>query len=213
MLDDIPQAFNCYKKAFEKAGENGGMKETYRQNRDRLLQFIEEDIFCPNCGNSLNATDNYCIKCGKSINPSFTPPLKKESSFEKDNETDDRLGETIIPIEEENENRDKPYWTAERLEAIGRENLITIAGSRFHNIKKDLLGGTKLILFREPGNVHEGDAIAVYFDYEKIGYVSNRDGTNSPFSSKASELKGISDACRAEYLVKYGRYHLARIIR
>ena len=69
-------------------------------------------------------------------------------------------------------------------------------------------------LVKEPDNVDDTDAIAVYLDDDQVGYVSNIPLTNSPFSSMACELKDLPDECRGQYLLQYGRrYHIARIFR
>ena len=49
--------------------------------------------------------------------------------------------------------------------------------------------------FREIHNseINDGDAIAVYLDDEKLGYVANSDTTNCTNSSKASELKNLAE--------------------
>lgn len=69
--------------------------------------------------------------------------------------------------------------------------------------------------FREIHNseINDGDAIAVYLDDEKVGYVANSDTTNCTNSSKASELKNLADTAYAQYLMRYHAYHLARIIK
>ena len=69
-------------------------------------------------------------------------------------------------------------------------------------------------LVKEKDNEFDGDAIAVYLDGEKVGYVANSDTTNCTKSSKAFELKNLADTAYAQYLMRYhGSYHLARIIK
>ena len=101
----------------------------------------------------------------------------------------------------------------ELLSSIGRENLITITGSYFYSNPK-FERGMEFKLVKEKDNEFDGDAIAVYLDGEKVGYVANSDTTNCTKSSKASELKNLADTAYAQYLMRYhGSYHLARIIK
>ena len=80
---NIPDAFNCYKRALESAPKNSEMKQTYLENRDRLLQFIENtDVICPKCGKELKITDVFCIKCGAHIVDLIRPVLKDPDSNE-----------------------------------------------------------------------------------------------------------------------------------
>ena len=101
----------------------------------------------------------------------------------------------------------------ELLSSIGRKNLITITGSYFYDNPK-FEKGMEFELVKEKDNEFDRDAIAVYLDGEKVGYVANSDTTNCSKSSKASELKNLEDAAYAQYLMRYhGSYHLARIIK
>lgn len=82
-LDNIPDAFNCYKRALEFAPKNSDKKQTYLENRDRLLQYIENtDVICPKCGKKLKITDVFCIKCGAHIVDLIRPVLKDPYSNE-----------------------------------------------------------------------------------------------------------------------------------
>ena len=101
----------------------------------------------------------------------------------------------------------------ELLSSIGKENLITITGSYFYNNPK-FERGMEFKLVKEKDNEFDRDAIAVYLDGEKVGYVANSDSTSCTKSSKASELKNLADTAYAQYLMRYhGSYHLARIIK
>ena len=86
-------------------------------------------------------------------------------------------------------------------------------GSYFYDNPK-FEKGMEFKLIKEKDNEFDGDAIAVYLDGEKVGYVANSDTTNCTKSSKASELKNLADTAYAHYLMRYhGSYHLARIIK
>ena len=76
-----------------------------------------------------------------------------------------------------------------------------------------------LKLVKEKNNEKDRDAIAVYVQNEKIGYVANSDYTHFDMTSLASELQSeIEDVTQAEYLFYLDRYakiqfHIGRIIR
>ena len=100
----------------------------------------------------------------------------------------------------------------ELLKTIGKRNLITIAGTRFHANPK-FEKSMKLTLIKEKDNEFDGDAIAVYADGVKVGYAANSDATCCPLTSKASDIK-ISDVLHAEYVMHFAySYHVARIIK
>lgn len=102
-LARIPEAFNCYKKAIEVAGDDNEMKQTYKENRDRLLQLIDQtDLICPKCGNNVKVTDNFCLKCGTPIEE----PVKLVAKNEPDSDRRKRIhdytsNELIIDIDED----------------------------------------------------------------------------------------------------------------
>ena len=96
------------------------------------------------------------------------------------------------------------------LKKYAKARLITIDRKGFYDWL-ELKEGMKLKLIKESDNADDRDAIAVYLDDSKIGYVANNQKTNCRFTSMASELKPIRDKSSAEYLMNYaGRYHIAR---
>lgn len=101
----------------------------------------------------------------------------------------------------------------------GKEELFTIAGRHYHKNDINLTPGMNLKLVREPENEFDSDAIAVYTEGEKIGYVANSDHTKFELTSSASELKDkIHDTAQGEYLLYLDRYTkiqfaIGRIIR
>lgn len=100
----------------------------------------------------------------------------------------------------------------ESLMFIPKEELITIAGTKFYSCPK-FEKGMMFQLKKEPENEHDPDAIAVYYDGDKIGYVANSDMTSCDLTSKASDLKDIPDIAFAEYVMNYElSRHIARII-
>lgn len=101
-LDDIPEAFNCYKKALEIADSDSKMKQTYRENRDKLLPLLDDSgIVCLNCGNKLKITDNACFRCGAHIDESIKPVLRQDSAEEREMDREYALGATILHFDDE----------------------------------------------------------------------------------------------------------------
>ena len=81
---------------------------------------------------------------------------------------------------------------------------ITGTGPRV-NVNLDL--GVPLKLVKEPDNEFDSDAIAVYAEGEKIGYVANKEYTKFELTSSASELQDkIGDTALRCYLFYLDRY-------
>ena len=91
-----------------------------------------------------------------------------------------------------------------------KEELITIIDTRqYEKFKK----GMKFTLKKDSDNKKAVDAIGVYLDNNKIGFVANRVASNCRLTTLACLLKNIPDVCHAEYLMKYDdNYHIAWII-
>lgn len=89
----------------------------------------------------------------------------------------------------------------------------------FHRNKINLTSGLPLKLVKEPDNEFDKDAIAVYAQGEKIGYVANKDYTKYKLTSTASELQDkIEDTAQGSYLFYLDRYaeiqfNIGRIIK
>lgn len=95
----------------------------------------------------------------------------------------------------------------ETLKKYPKEELFTITGRNFYKNNIALTPNMPLRLVREPDNEFDSDAIAVYAENEKIGYVANKDYTKFELTSKASELRGkVQDTGPAEYLLYLDRY-------
>ena len=94
---------------------------------------------------------------------------------------------------------------------IGKKNLITITGTHFHGNTK-FEKGMELVLKKEKDNEFDKDAIAVYSNNIKVGYVANNDRTSCYLTSMASEIQ-IQDTAHAKYLLYFAySYHIAEII-
>ena len=92
------------------------------------------------------------------------------------------------------------------------DTLISISGSYFYNFtpKNDLV----VNLVKEEDNEHDPDAIAVYLDNEKIGYVANSDYTLIDEVKSASKIKNsLNDNAQAKILFVYlDEYIIAKIL-
>ena len=95
----------------------------------------------------------------------------------------------------------------ETLKTYPKDELFTIVGRQFFRNKINLTSGKPLKLVKEPDNEHDKDAIAVYAEDEKIGYVANNTYTKSELTSSASELQDkIQNTAQGSYLVYLERY-------
>ena len=77
--------------------------------------------------------------------------------------------------------------------------LVNISGTYFHNFTPK--SGMIVNLIREANNEHDEDAIAVYLNDDKVGYVANSPHTLINNVKSASDIKdNISDDSKAEIL-------------
>ncbi len=90
--------------------------------------------------------------------------------------------------------------------------LISISGSYFYNFTPS----DELVvdLVKEDDNEHDPDAIAVYYDNEKIGYVANSDYTLINEVKSASKIKNsLNDNAQAKILFVYlDQYIIAKVL-
>ena len=119
-----------------------------------------------------------------------------------------------------NFNRDyqKKFFASVRI--VGEndpERLFTITGTKHYGIK-DFFPYAPLRLVREEDNEFDRDAIAVYMEDKKVGYVANNNFTAYEGTSLASQLKDkVQKEAKAEYLIYLDRYseiqfHIGRLI-
>lgn len=94
----------------------------------------------------------------------------------------------------------------ETLKQYDKSELFTITGRKFYS-NISLTHGMQLKLVKEKDNEFDSDAIAVYAEDEKIGYVANSDYTKYEGTSSASELHDkIPDTAQGKYLCYLERY-------
>jgi tetratricopeptide (TPR) repeat protein len=106
----------------------------------------------------------------------------------------------------------------ETLKKYDKSELFTITKRGLKN-KVVITSGMPLKLVKEPDNEFDKDAIAVYAQDVKIGYVANKDYTKYELTSSASQLQDkIDDTAEGAYLFYLERYSkiqfsIGRIIR
>ena len=95
----------------------------------------------------------------------------------------------------------------ETLKSYPKDELFTIAGMHFYKNDVELVPDLSLKLVKEPENEFDKDAIAVYAEDDKIGYVANSNYTKSELTSSASELQDkIQNTAEGIYLLSLQRY-------
>lgn len=98
------------------------------------------------------------------------------------------------------------------LKNISKENFITITGTYFYDTPK-FEKGMKFKLVKEEDNEFDNEAIAIYLDDVKVGYVANSVHTSCYLTSEAKNVQ-IQDIAYAEYLFYFAyQYHIAKIIK
>lgn len=100
----------------------------------------------------------------------------------------------------------------EELMKYPKGDLFTITGTQFYDIDFRLKKGRDLELRKEPYNKYDRDAVAVYHDNKKIGYVANKDTTAYKLTTQASQLD-IPNNIDAEFLLSIDRFFIGRIKR
>ena len=92
------------------------------------------------------------------------------------------------------------------------DTLINISGSYFYNFTPS--DSMIVNLVKEDDNEHDPDAIAVYYENEKIGYVANSDYTLIDEVKSASKIKNrLNDNAQAKILFVYlDQYIIAKVL-
>ena len=179
---------------------------------EKMLREIRDDI--DRCLNQSHVKEETGLKILKIE----IEELKEKISIKIERNNNKQKNETVnVKKEEDSELQVRNMLKLEEelrleqekiLEKFPKSALITIAGTYYCG-GNDFREGMDLNLVKEPENTHDRDAIAVYHNNRKVGYVANSDTTNCRFCTKASELKHIG---KVQYLMQYGMYHIARIV-
>ena len=206
-LKRFGESEECYNKSL-----NLDSDSRVSDNKTRMLytwssQLLEESKKLPN---GLDKLNDAMEKITKAINA--RPGDKSEEKLDKYLNRRDEINFYIDYEKEYQKN-------VEEIKSYSKEELFTIAGRNYHKNNVELTPGMPLKLVKEPDNEFDSDAIAVYAENKKIGYVANSPTTKYELTSSASQLKDkIQDTAQGSYLCYLNRYssiefHIARIIR
>lgn len=197
----------CYNRSLELRPQNLVYDNKARMLYDWSARLLEESKDLSDGSDMLREAKEIIIKAMKSL-----PGENSEEDIEKYLNKLESI-EFYIKYEKEYQSH------LETLKAFHKDELFTIAGKNFYSTEVKLLEGLPLKLVKESDNEYDSDAIAVYADDKKIGYVANNENTRHPLTSSAKELQSkISDTCQGRYMFHLQRYnhvdfHIARIIR
>ena len=196
----------CYNRSLELSKSN-----VVYDNKARMLlawshQLLEESKELPNGLSKLKEAEKKIVKAMNTLSADSDEDIDKYL----------RMKDSInFYIDYEN----KFQSNLETLKQYDKSELFTITGRQFYRNNIDLTPGLPLKLVKEPDNEFDKDAIAVYAQDEKIGYVANNDYTKSKLTSSASELQDkIEDTAQGNYLFYLDRYekiqfNIGRIIK
>ena len=88
--------------------------------------------------------------------------------------------------------------------------LINITGGYYYNFSPN--NGQIVELVQEPDNEHDPDAIAVYLDGEKVGYVANSTYTLFKGFKNATQIKGLNPKKAVILFVYLDEYIVAKLL-
>ena len=196
----------CYNQSLELSPQN-----LVYDNKARMLlawshQLLEESKELPNGLSKLEEAEKKIVKAMNALSGDSDEDINKYL----------RMRDSInFYIDYEK----KFQSNLETLKQYDKSELFTITGRQFYRNKINLTSGLPLKLVKEPDNEFDKDAIAVYAQGEKIGYVANNDYTKYELTSTASELRDkIEDTAQGSYLFYLDRYaeiqfNIGRIIK
>lgn len=196
----------CYNRSLELSKSDVVYDNKARMLRDWSRQLLEESKELPNGLDKLKEAENKVMKAMKALSGDSDEDINKYLE----------LRETIkFYIDYET----KFQGNLETLKGYDKSELFTITGRQFYKNNISLTPGMPLKLVKESDNEFDKDAIAVYAQDEKIGYVANNDYTKFKLTSSASELQDkIEGTAQGSYLFYLDRYaeiqfNVGRIIK
>lgn len=205
-LKRYSESEECYNKSLELSKRDVVYDNKARMLLDWSHQLLEESKELPNGLNKIKEAEKKIIKAIKALSEDSDEDINKYL----------RMRDTIkFYIDYET----KFQRNLETLKKYDKSELFTITGRNFYKNNISLTPGMPLKLVKEPYNEFDKDAIAVYAQGEKIGYVANKDYTKYELTSSASELKDkIEGTAQGEYLFYLDRYasiqfNIARIVK
>lgn len=194
-LERYGESEECYNRALELSPNSLFCDNKARMLKDWAFQLIEESKRMPDGRHKLAEAQK--------INERAINALPGENSEENIENYLDQKNTIAYCMNYEREFRKN----LEALKSYPKDELFTIAGMHFYRNDVELVPGMSLKLVKEPENEFDGDAIAVYANDEKVGYVANSINTKCVLTSSASELKDrISDIAKGSYLLYLQRY-------
>lgn len=206
-LKRFGESEECYNKSLNLESDSRVSDNKTRMQYTWSSQLLEESKKLPN---GLDKLDEAMEKITKAINA--RPGDNSEENLDKYLNMRDNINFYI--------NYEKEFQkNIKKIISYSKEELFTIAGISYHKSNVELNPGMSLKLVKEPNNEFDSDAIAVYAEGEKIGYVANGVNTKYELTSSASQLNDrIPDTSKGLYLCYLNRYsdiefHIARIIR
>lgn len=206
-LKRYEESQECYDKSLQLYRDNIVYENKARMLLKWSVNLVEESKKVPNGLNILQKAEEKILKAINTLPGQNREKVRDRYLYQRD------AVNYYIGYEKEYQNN------LEILKACDKYELFTIAGTKFHENSKKLYPGAPLKLLKEPDNEFDNDAIAVYFDDEKVGYVANSNYTKYELTASASELQDkIPDSIHAEYLFFLSRYSpvqfdIGRIIR
>ena len=185
----------CYNKSLQLSPKNLVYDNKARMLYDWAVQLREESKKLPNGLNMLNDAYDKVIKAMNTL-----PGKNSEEDIDKYLNLRDSIN-FYIDYER------KYQGNLETLKQYNKCELFTITGRNFYKNDVILTPGIPLKLVKEPDNEFDKNAIAVYAEDEKIGYVANKEYTKFKLTSSASELQDkLLDVTQCEYLFYLERY-------
>lgn len=206
-MKNYAESERCYDRSLELSKSN-----IVYDNKASMLywwayELLEESKSLPNGLDKLKEAKDIILRSIKAL-----PGENSEENIEKYLSLRDSIN---FYIDYEN----KFQADLETLKDYDKGELFTITGMNFYQNGAILTPGKPLELVKEPDNKFDKDAIAVYGDGKKIGFVANKNYTKCELTSSASQLKDeIENVAKAEYLFHLERYadiqfSIGRIIR
>ena len=185
----------CYDRSLKLSFDNLVCDNKVRMLYSWAAQLIEESKKLPNALKKLEEAKEKNIKA---INA--RPGDNSEENLDKYLNQRDAINHYI---DFEKEYQRNP----ETLKSFDKSELFTITGRHFYKNNINLAPNMPLKLVKEPDNEFDKDAIAVYVENEKIGYVANNDHTKYELTSSASQLQDkIPNTAQGSYLFYLERY-------
>ena len=193
-LKRYEESEKCYNRSLELAKHDVVYDNKARMLLDWSHQLLEESKELPNGLKKLEEAKNKITKAMNALSGDSDEDIDKYIKMR------DSIN-FYIDYETEYQRNLKT------LKGYDKSELFTITARKFYKNDISLTPSMPLKLVKEPDNEFDTDAIAVYVQDEKIGYVANNNYTKYELTSSASELQDkIKDTAQGSYLFYLDRY-------